>query len=155
MTTPYNPYGNDGQNDGATGGDNSASANNSYGQPNQSPYGGGSSYDQTAGNAYGAAGGYPMNSGTNQPAGERPQNYLVWAILSTVLCCLPTGIASIIFATQVNSKWDMGDFAGAQESSRKARLWAIIGAVLGLVGTIIYVIVVAATGALSATGSSY
>lgn len=68
------------------------------------------------------------------PAGsEPPPSNLVWAILSTVLCCLIPGIVSIVFASQVNSKWASGDYAGAQESSRKARTWAIIAAVLGLV----------------------
>lgn len=126
MSTPYNRYGNDGQNE-----------NNSQGDAN--PYGG-SSYDQSAGGAYNAAGSFPTGGAANQPMGERPQNYLVWAILATVLCCLPTGIASIIFATQVNSKWDTGDFAGAAESSKKAKQWTIISAVLGIVGGVISII---------------
>lgn len=141
MSTPYNPYGNDGQNE-----------NNSQGDAN--PYGG-SSYDQSAGGAYNAAGSFPTGGGANQPMGERPANYLVWAILATVLCCLPTGIASIIFATQVNSKWEMGDFAGAQESSAKAKKWAIISAVLGIVVTIVSVIIQVMLGGLAETTSSY
>lgn len=74
------------------------------------------------------------------PASEPPPSNLVWAILTTVLCCLPFGIVSIVFAAQVNSKWATGDFSGAQEASRKARLWAIVAAVVGLVGGILYVI---------------
>ena len=60
-----------------------------------------------------------------QPAGAPPQNYLVWAILSTLFCCLPLGIASIVFAAQVNGKYQAGDHAGAQESSEKAKKFAI------------------------------
>jgi hypothetical protein len=48
---------------------------------------------------------------------------LVQAILVTLCCCLPFGIASIVFASQVNSKYAAGDVAGAHESARKARLW--------------------------------
>ena len=48
-------------------------------------------------------------------AGPKPDNYLVWAILSTLFCCLPLGIASIVFAAQVDGKYNSGDYAGAQD----------------------------------------
>lgn len=69
----------------------------------------------------------------------KPDNYLVWAILATLCCCVPTGIAAIVFAAQVDSKWASGDYAGAQESSEKAKLWSIVSLVVGLIGTLIYV----------------
>ena len=72
-----------------------------------------------------------------------PPNYLIWAILSTVLCCLPFGIVSIVFAAQVNGKWAAGDVAGAQESSAKAKKWAIWAVVAGIITIIIYGILVA------------
>ena len=56
-----------------------------------------------------------------------PPNYLVFAILVTIFCCQILGIVSIIFAAQVNSKWDSGDFEGALNASKNARLWAWIG----------------------------
>ena len=77
--------------------------------------------------------------------GTPPSNYLVWAILSTVFCCLPLGIASIVFAAQVNGKWAAGDYAGANDSSQKARRFAIWAAVAGVIVGIIY-------GALLAAG---
>lgn len=43
----------------------------------------------------------------------KPDNNLVWAILSTFLCCMPFGIVSIVFAAQVDGKYAMGDYAGA------------------------------------------
>ena len=46
-------------------------------------------------------------------------NHLVWAILSTLFCCLPLGIVSIVFAAQVDGKRAAGDLAGAQEASRR------------------------------------
>ncbi len=83
-----------------------------------------------------------------QPAGAPPQNYLVWAILSTLFCCLPLGIASIVFAAQVNGKYAAGDLAGAQESSEKAKKFAIWSAIAGVVviGLYILFVVVAAAG---------
>ena len=63
----------------------------------------------------------------------------MWAILATLCCCVPTGIAAIVFAAQVDGKWASGDYAGAQESSEKAKLWSIVSLVLGLVVGILYV----------------
>jgi predicted secreted protein len=81
--------------------------------------------------------------GYGQPAGPPPPNYLVWAILTTLFCCLPFGIASIVFSAQVNGKWSSGDFAGAQNSSTKARQFAIAAAACGVVVIVIYLIVAA------------
>lgn len=73
-------------------------------------------------------------------------NYLVWAILVTLFCFLPTGIAAIVFASQVNTKLAAGDVAGAVEASNKAKLWTIISAVVGVV---VLVIVIAASAGTS------
>jgi hypothetical protein len=54
---------------------------------------------------------------------QKIPNYLAQAILVTLLCCLPLGIPAIVFAAQVNGKIQAGDIAGAQEASRKAKLW--------------------------------
>ena len=48
------------------------------------------------------------------PPGATVPNYLVFAILATVFCCLPAGIPAIVFAAQVNGKLQAGDLAGAQ-----------------------------------------
>jgi len=60
-------------------------------------------------------------------------NYLIPAILTTVFCCLPFGVVSIVYAAQVNGKVESGDRTGAVESSRKARMWAWISFGAGLV----------------------
>lgn len=76
------------------------------------------------------------------PASEPPPSNLVWAILTTIFCCVPLGIVSIVFAAQVNSKWATGDVAGAQESSGKARRWAIIAAIAGVITLVLYVLAI-------------
>ncbi|MGH8992646.1 MAG: CD225/dispanin family protein [Acidimicrobiia bacterium] len=83
---------------------------------------------------YGYGGG-PYGGG---PTGPKPDNHLVWAILSTVLCCLPLGIVSIVFAAQVDSKWSSGDYAGAQESSEKAKKFAVLSAGLAAAGIVLF-----------------
>ena len=88
---------------------------------------------------YGGPPAYRGPQGYEQ-SGEPPNNNLVWAILATIFCCLPLGIVSIVFAAQVNSKWAGGDYAGARESAQKARQWAIISAVVGLLVGMLYVV---------------
>lgn len=74
------------------------------------------------------------------PGGQAPPNYLIFAILVTLFCCLPGGVASIIYATQVNSKYQAGDIAGAQEASKKAKMWLMISAGVGVVIWILVII---------------
>ena len=76
-------------------------------------------------------------------------NNLVLAIVS-VICCLPLGIPAIIFATQVNTKVAAGDLAGAEESSKKAKKFAIIGIAVWAVCVVLYVILVLVLGVGSA-----
>jgi predicted secreted protein len=75
-----------------------------------------------------------------------PPNHLVWAILSTLFCCLPLGIASIVFAAQVNGKWASGDYTGAVESSKKARTFALWGTIIGAVVAVLWLLVVVVGG---------
>jgi hypothetical protein len=60
-------------------------------------------------------------------------NNLVWAILATLFCCLPTGIVAIVYAAQVDSKVSAGDIAGAKDSARNAATWSWVSFGLGLV----------------------
>lgn len=87
-----------------------------------------------------------MENNTTQNTGANfnempPNNNLVYAILSTVLCCLPTGIYAIIKAVEVNSKWNAGDKAGAIASAEQAKKWSIYGAIAGAVLGILYAII--------------
>ena len=72
---------------------------------------------------------------TNSPV---VPNNLVWAILTTLFCCLPLGIVSIVFASKVDGLRAAGDIAGAWEASRKAKTWAIWSAVSGPVRMVIW-----------------
>jgi hypothetical protein len=90
--------------------------------------------------------------GYGQPTAPPPPNNLVWAILTTLFCCLPAGVVSIVYAAQVNSKWAQGDVAGAQKASQNARTWAIVSAVAGAV---VYILVIIISVAASNSGSSY
>jgi Interferon-induced transmembrane protein/zinc-ribbon domain len=78
-----------------------------------------------------------------QPAVNVP-NYLVFAILVTVLCCLPAGIPAIVYAAQVNGKLQAGDIAGAQQASNNAKMWCWISAGLALAFMVAYMLLVLA-----------
>ena len=77
-------------------------------------------------------------------------NYLVQAILVTIFCCWPFGIPAIVFAAQVNGKLGKGDYNGALESSRKAKMWSWIAFGAGLAVILIYIIILVISGGLSA-----
>jgi hypothetical protein len=65
----------------------------------------------------------------------------VHSIVATLLCCLPTGIVGIVYASQVNSKLGVGDVAGARKASDKARLWSIISLAAGALFWILYIVI--------------
>ena len=81
-------------------------------------------------------------------------NHLVFAILATIFCCMPFGIPAIVYAAQVNGKLGAGDYAGAVDSSKKAGMWCWISFGLGLVGTILYVLLVV-MGAIAGEAGGY
>src|SRR6202163_3571434 len=81
-------------------------------------------------------------TGVVLPPGTTVQNYLVFAILATVFCCLPTGIPAIVFAAQVNAKLQGGDVAGAQAASKNAKMWCLISVGLGLGFIALYTILI-------------
>lgn len=74
----------------------------------------------------------PVNT---QPEGDPepcPPTNLVWAIITTVLCCLPAGIVAIIYAMKVTSKYREGDIEGAKRASEVGAWWCIASIILGI-----------------------
>ena len=63
-----------------------------------------------------------------------PPTYLAWAVVLTLLCCLPAGIVAIVYSSNVESKYAQGDLAGAQRASQNAQIWCILSFVLGIIG---------------------
>ena len=97
---------------------------------------------------------YPPPAAPIGPSGQvPPPNNLVWAILTTLFCCLPFGVVSIVYAAQVNGKFMAGDIAGAQESSKKAKTWAIVSAASGAVVLVVYFVFLAGAIATLGTGA--
>ena len=47
--------------------------------------------------------------------------------------CTPLGIVAIVYSSQVMSRYNRGDYAGALMASQRAQLWLILAFVLGLI----------------------
>lgn len=67
------------------------------------------------------------------PVGVKPFSYLLPAILVTIFCCQPLGIAAIVFAAMSMGRSSSGDYAGAQSAANTARLLCLIAVGVGLV----------------------
>jgi hypothetical protein len=73
-------------------------------------------------------------------------NHLVWAILTTLLCCLPLGIVSIVYAAKVDGLVAAGDYDGAVSASNSAKTWAIASAGISVGLIVLYVLFVVVLG---------
>lgn len=73
----------------------------------------------------------PANPPLAAPA-EPIQDYLAFAILTTLFCCLPFGIIAIVYAAKVGPLKSAGDLAGALAMSKKAKRWTWWAFGLGL-----------------------
>ena len=67
-----------------------------------------------------------------------PSSNLVWAILTTLFCCMPLGIVSIVYASKVESFWSIGQKEAAYDASNKAKKWAIWAALSAVILWVIY-----------------
>ena len=72
-----------------------------------------------------------------------PRTYLGASILVTILAFPPLGIAAIIFAAQVGSKYEQGDYEGAKSNSNTAKVLCIVG---GAIAVTFYVLVLSVFG---------
>jgi|SRR5690554_4588817 len=87
------------------------------------------------------------NSMENLNNQRPPKTWLVESILVTLFCCLPFGIAGIVNAAKVESRFYAGDIEGANRSSADAKKWTTISFWIGIAVGVIYLIVVIAGAA--------
>ena len=150
MSNPYDPNANPGI--GQPGYGQPAPVPPGYGQPDPgpAPYGQpGYAAPGYGAPGYGAPGGYPL-------AGK-PDNNLVWAIVTTLLCCLPLGVVAIIKSSSVDKLWAAGDVAGAQAAAEEAKRWSVWGMIAGGIWTLLVVIgtvILFAVGILGAASTA-
>lgn len=75
----------------------------------------------------------PAPAAYSKPMPPKPPTYLVWSIISVILCCMIPGIVAIIYSAKVTSRYEEGDYEGSMRASESAELWLIIAIVCGLV----------------------
>ena len=78
--------------------------------------------------------GAPGNYGNFPP---NVDNHMAFAIFSTICCCIPAGIYSIVLASKVKPLVTMGDYNGALKAAEQAKEWCWISVGLGLVAAIV------------------
>ena len=85
-----------------------------------------------------------------EPAMRKPDSGLVWAILTTVLCCMPFGIVAIVKAAQVDTFWAAGNDEEAARAAASSRTWSWISAGIAIAVWVIYLLVIIGTIGLAA-----
>ena len=71
---------------------------------------------------------------------EKPTNFLVWTILSTIFCNLPVGIVSFVYASKVDELYYNKRYEQAKDAALKAKIYCWIAFVLGVLTYLIYII---------------
>ncbi|XP_067037630.1 transmembrane protein 91-like [Acropora muricata] len=80
--------------------------------------------------------GYDMTSAGTQ-SNERvinsdlPQNHMMLAVLSTLFCACPCGLASLLYAMKVNSTHAQGNLEAALYNSKQAWKYGMISVAIG------------------------
>lgn len=105
-----------------------------------------SGFDSQNNQGYAAASNPFTNNASGNMPPYKPDNNMVWAILSTLCCCLPLGIVSIVYASRVNGYYYSGNYAAAQEAADKAKNWALYSLIGAIVANIIYYGLITAFG---------
>lgn len=64
----------------------------------------------------------------NNVPNKMVDDYMVWSVLTTIFCCLITGIVALVYSSQVNKYLSQGNIIAAEDASQKAKIWNIVGA---------------------------
>ena len=78
---------------------------------------------------------------TESPKRYCPESNIVWAIVCTIMCCLPLGIVAIIKAMSVEKLWNQGRYDEAQSAANAAKRWSIAGALCAVILVALYIII--------------
>lgn len=73
-----------------------------------------------------------------------PKTYLVWNLVLCLLCII-TGIIGLVFSSKVAQKYNAGDYDGAVQASKNAKLMVLASVVMGLVNVPFLILYIALT----------
>ncbi|WP_138992324.1 CD225/dispanin family protein [Larkinella sp. C7] len=97
---------------------------------------------------------YTPNQPLSAGLGNRPKTWLVESILVTLFCCLPFGIAGIVNASNVETRYSNGDFVGAQRASEEAAKWTKVSFFVSIGFWVLYLAAIF-IGILSGVSNSF
>jgi len=70
-----------------------------------------------------------------QPLGQKPSPHWALTIIS-LFCFLVLGVIGVYFSSQVNTRWNAGNYQGARSASRTAQILGIVSVALAVIGII-------------------
>ncbi|XP_012687022.1 interferon-induced transmembrane protein 1-like [Clupea harengus] len=68
-------------------------------------------------------------------------SYMAWSIFNCLFCCLPLGIAAIIYSSTVNNANSAGDRTKAESASRTTMRLNLAALVCGIILIIVIILV--------------
>ena len=100
--------------------------------------------------AYGPMPGYGPPPGyvysppyARRPPGPPPSNQIGWAIVAIILFW-PLAIPAFIYSSRVESAWNYGDVAGAEQASQNAKKCGVAALIVGIVIAVLMIVLFAA-----------
>lgn len=71
---------------------------------------------------------YNRSSGANNDNIRKlPKNWMVEAVIFTLICCSPVSLVGIIYASLVETRFSNHDYEGAERASQRAKMWSLAG----------------------------
>ena len=78
------------------------------------------------------------------PGVAKPDNLMIWSILATVFCCLPLGVAAIVYSNKVDERWNAQDYRGAMNAAKNAKTFCLVSLGGGILIIVFYLIILIA-----------
>ncbi|MBN8684112.1 MAG: CD225/dispanin family protein [Chitinophagales bacterium] len=97
----------------------------------------------------------PNYQSVNPPTPSSHYMYLIFSILSTLLCCLPLGIVGTVFSILSLTRWSEGDYDGSNAAANTSKNILIASVVLGFLTIIGYFAFIFMVGTGAALGSGF
>ncbi|KAJ8049819.1 Proline-rich transmembrane protein 1 [Holothuria leucospilota] len=82
----------------------------------------------------------PSNAIMEQERHSQPEDYIGLSIFVLICCCFPAGIVGLIKSCEAKNRFIAGDYDGAMEASKYARIWARGGLLFALLFIVSYTV---------------
>lgn len=70
---------------------------------------------------------YNKTSEVGNDIKKLPKNWMVEAVIFTLICCSPVSLVGIIYASLVETRFSNYDYEGAERASQRAKIWSLAG----------------------------